>query len=127
MTETYILDWPSFSERSAPAGWQPRTSVTAPMDQEVEWGSETYLDKIAELIKDYARGGKTVIPAIPIPVESSELFVYVTSKLLWDPFLDTNKLVREFWEGTGGQPIVTGEGRQTGLHSPNEKEDATIH
>ncbi|MEX0745258.1 MAG: hypothetical protein WD118_06615, partial [Phycisphaeraceae bacterium] len=98
----YLLDWPSFRQRPLPAGgWQLRAS-TEPSEQVTSGGLETEVDprvhlaQTAELIKSYAHQGKTTPPPIVVPDEQAELFTYVIGNLLWNPFLDTSRLIETF-------------------------------
>jgi hypothetical protein len=54
---------------------------------------------LANAIKDAARQGKDVPPSVLEAAAASPLSRYVAAKLLWDPFRDTTRLVREYREG----------------------------
>jgi hypothetical protein len=99
----YLLDWPSFTQRPlSAAGWQLCASVSTSQTRAVPAARAPagdpllHLERTAELIKAYARQGKTEPPTILVPDQQAELFTYVVAKLLWNPFLDTSRLIGEF-------------------------------
>ena len=99
----YLLDWPSFQQRPVPgAGWQLRASLApaTPPAARTRLASRSdplvHLQRTAALIKSFARQGKTKPPPIRLPAEQADRFTYVIAKLLWNPFLDMSRLVREF-------------------------------
>ena len=103
--ELYLLDWPSFDKRPVPGGWRLRTQGNirtwrtpgTPDDADT-----TAAERLAEAIKDCARDGKKAVPEESLQAANvSPLAAYVAAKLLWDPFADPSRLIREFQEGLG--------------------------
>jgi len=67
------------------------------------------LDKMITQIKEYAKRGMHGIFYCGNTSMMSELFLYMNAKLLWDPFQDDRKLIREFCDGFYGKagPTMT--------------------
>jgi hypothetical protein len=101
--ELYLLDWPFFKKRMIPGGPFLMTQMDAkPFEQKVTSEVEYAIvaEKVASVIKHHAKNGKKEIPTdISAEFSQSPLACYVAAKLLWDPFEDTTRLVRDFKEG----------------------------
>ncbi|MBM4047282.1 MAG: DUF4838 domain-containing protein, partial [Planctomycetes bacterium] len=95
--ELYLLDWPFFAQRGLTGGWQLACQRPAkPFGVQIA-GAASTLTAMAEAIKDCGRQKKReVSPAILAQAGLSPMHRYVAAKLLWDPFLDTSRLIREF-------------------------------
>jgi len=93
--ELYVLDWPCFKDRPIHGGWQIKTRLGAA--QAADKDSVESARELAEAIKDIARAGGEIIPdPLAKQLDSSDLSRYLAAKLLWDPFTDASRLIREF-------------------------------
>ena len=97
--ELYLLDWPVF-RKDAGGGWWLATGPgriwSAAME---EPGDVAFARELARLIKSPARSGQTEHPLVATMLaERSALSEYVARSLLWDPFADSSRLIREFRE-----------------------------
>jgi len=95
--ELYLLDWPYFRDRPIQGVWQlvePGGSAAA-----TESDSVTAARELAEAVKNVARTGKDTLPAtVAAEIGTSPLSRYVGARLLWDPFADVTRLIRQFEE-----------------------------
>jgi hypothetical protein len=98
--ELFLLDRPYFRNSrigcgdllATPSTDGPSKVIVPPTDNNI-----TKARLVAGRIKDFARSGTNEIPReVYSDAEKSPLSCYVTSKLLWDPFADTSRLIREF-------------------------------
>jgi len=95
--ELYVLDWPYFKTRPVPGGWMLKTSADAKRARDAD-APETAM-RLAEAVKRAARAGRTEVPqAVLREASRSALSRYVAARLLWDPFEDARRLVREYLE-----------------------------
>jgi hypothetical protein len=100
--ELYLLDSPYFRSRTVPCGdllmtqrprhaWKNQSQVSA---EDIITAEQT-----ASAIKDSVRRGKYEFPKnVESDAARSPLSCYVAAKLLWNPFTDTTRLIREFRE-----------------------------
>jgi hypothetical protein len=95
--ELYLLDWPYFAKRPIQGTWQlvePGASACASNSDSIAAARE-----LAEAIKNVARsGGDTLPPPLASQIDRSPLSRYVAAKLLWAPFADASRLIRQFGE-----------------------------
>ena len=93
--ELYLLDWPCFRNRPVSGIWQmvePSDPVSRPASD-----SQEATRAMAEAIKNVARaGGNTLPPALGSEISRSPLSRHVAARLLWNPFADATRLIREF-------------------------------
>ena len=83
--ELYLPDRPFFAQR-------PVTQGGAPGETDVAAAA-----KLAETIKDAARRSDKTVPRSTIAESrKSGLSRYVAAKLLWDPFADATRMIREY-------------------------------
>ena len=103
--ELFLIDWPFFASRPVPCG-----SLLTSEGQAKSWdvaapagARETErAHALGDAIKDQVRDGATALPAALLDEAArSPLNCYVAAKLVWDPFADTTRLVREFREAAG--------------------------
>jgi len=95
--ETYLLDWPWFKDRPVPGGWRLRTQggdQTPPAQQATT--DPDSVRRLAAAIKDCARHQEPVPQTVLADAGRSRLSTYVAARLLWDPFLDTSRLIEAF-------------------------------
>ena len=94
--ELYLPDRPFFADRPIPGGWRLGTTRPAqggrlPRDVDV-----AALARLAEGIKDAARRGERAVPPRRLgAAERSPPARYLAAKLLWDPFADATRIIRE--------------------------------
>ena len=101
--ELYLLDWPHFRERRIHGGWELMTQSKG--EPATDATDVVAARTLSGAIKDAARAGKKqVSDALIQDASRSALSRYVAAKLLWDPFADSTRLVREFQEAAGEQP-----------------------
>ena len=100
--ELYLLDWPYFKNRQIPCGnllmtQSPQKSWKNMMSLDTE--NFIMAEQTASAIKNIAQRGKNEIPHnVVSDAVKSPLSCYVAAKLLWNPFTDTTRLIREFRE-----------------------------
>jgi hypothetical protein len=93
--ELYLLDWPYFRGCPLRRLWPPTTEKTAA--KRTQGRSVAPARELAQAIKELARAGHTEVPpALSARAEQSPLLHYVAAQLLWDPFADSTRLIREF-------------------------------
>lgn len=92
--ELYLIDWPSLPRGDFPGGWQ--LGCPLPYENPVEVEGKVDVEELAEEIKECSRQKKPVPEEILKQGRLSALGRYVVAKLLWNPFADTTRLVREF-------------------------------
>ncbi|MCU0838578.1 MAG: DUF4838 domain-containing protein [Rhodospirillales bacterium] len=105
--ELVVLDWPFFRDRRVPCGALLGAAEPASRgDRPIGDGERAAAQAAGEAIKAAARrGGVSIAGAHLAAVSSSPLACYVGAKLLWDPFLDTSRLIQEFQQAGGhGRP-----------------------
>jgi len=93
--ELHMFDRPYFRTRSIPGGWRLMAQgTTAPrLNGDID---EAAICRMAASIKDTARQGtREVSDSILKQARASSAASYVAAHLLWDPFADTTRLVRE--------------------------------
>jgi len=98
--ELVLFDWPFFKQRPVPGGvflMAQGAVKTWPQAGPADEAAVAAAQRLAEAIKDCGRGGKSELPENALKAaQDSPLAAYVAAKLLWDPFADTTRLVREF-------------------------------
>ena len=100
--EFVLFDWPHFKTRPVPGGWKlmsqrpPRADVTL---DKLDETAVARAKEVAETIKNCARRGTAIPQALAAAAGPAPLSNYVAAKLLWDPFADTTRLIREFRAG----------------------------
>jgi len=100
--ELYLPDRPFFKNRAIAGGWRLMTESKAAAAVKTEPVDVPAIERIAESIKDAARAGRREVAADVLKsAEASAATRYVAARLLWDPMLDTTRLIREFSEGVG--------------------------
>ncbi len=103
--ELVVLDRPYFRDRRVPCG-----GLLGAAQPALRWDGSTRDGKtatpaaqaVSEAVKLVARrGGVSMADADLLAMSSSPLACYVGAKLLWDPFLDTSRLIAEFAHAGG--------------------------
>jgi len=95
--ELYVLDWPYFRERTVRMDWRAGNEAKAPLAADSD--SLAAARDLASAIKDVARSGSRELPSsISTEAKQSPLSRHVAAKLMWDPFADATRLIREFSE-----------------------------
>ena len=98
--ELVLFDSPFFKQRPVPGGafLMVQGAVKAwPPAGPANEATVVAAQRLAEAIKDCGRAGKSELPEHVLQAaQDSPLAAYVASKLLWDPFVDTTRLMREF-------------------------------
>ena len=94
--EIYILDRPYFAHRPVPGGWQLGCQRSAKSWDSVGAPDVRSVETMAAAIQDCARAKQEVPEGIVKLSASSPLHCYVAAKLLWNPFLDTTRLIQGF-------------------------------
>ena len=98
--ELYTLERPFFKQRPVTGGWQLKAQGPAGRESPAGRPDAAAVGKLAEAIKDAARRGEDSVPrSVIADAERSALSRYVAAKLLWDPFADATRMVREFPAG----------------------------
>lgn len=97
LLELYQLDFPWFKNREIPGGWKLYCQEP-PMEEWETSGGDVDVTSMAKEIKELAREKKDATPRVLRMARTSPLHLYVAAQLLWDPFLDTSRLVAEFNE-----------------------------
>jgi len=93
--ELYLLDWPFFRQRSVRLDWRRGGRTVRAVGNE----SIVAAHELASKIKDIARSGNGKLPpSLSAEADQSPLSRHVAAKLLWDPYLDATRLIREFTE-----------------------------
>jgi hypothetical protein len=93
--ELYLLDWPYFRQRPIRLGW--RHDGQAEAARNGDNGAIVAAHDLASKIKDIARSGsKELPPSLSAEANRSPLSRYVAAKLLWDPYADATRLIRQF-------------------------------
>jgi hypothetical protein len=93
--ELYLLDWPYFRDRTIRLDWRRDQPMEA--TETVEADARRAAHALASAIKDMARSGRREIPlSLSAQANQSPLSRHVAAKLLWDPFADATRLIREF-------------------------------
>ncbi|MFQ5808514.1 MAG: DUF4838 domain-containing protein, partial [Armatimonadota bacterium] len=94
--ELYTLERPFFKQRPVAGGWQLMAQRPA-RGGGGGGGDAEAAAALAESIKDAARRGDRTVPrSLIADAEKSPLSRYVAAKLLWDPFDDATRMIREF-------------------------------
>ncbi|MGD8239849.1 MAG: glycoside hydrolase family 20 zincin-like fold domain-containing protein, partial [Armatimonadota bacterium] len=94
--ELYTLERPFFRQRPVAGGWQLMAQRPTRGGGGGRGDAEAAA-RLAESIKDAARrGDRTVARSLITDAEKSPLSRYVAAKLLWDPFDDATRMIREF-------------------------------
>ena len=95
--ELYVLDWPYFRERAVRMDWWAGNEAKAARAANSDSLAATR--DLASAIKDVARTGNRELPSsLATKANQSSLSRHVAAKLLWDPFADATRLIREFNE-----------------------------
>jgi len=103
--ELYLLDWPYFKNRPIAGGRNLKTQLPASRDSLTANMDAAAAARVAEAIKNLARAGKVEMPReLVVDASSSALCRYVAANLLWDPFADATRLIRQFREEVEKQP-----------------------
>jgi hypothetical protein len=95
--ELYLLDWPFFPRSPIRSMWEAaETDGSAPAPASK---GAARARALARRLKRAARAGARTVPAsVSSEINASPLSRYVAAKLLWDPFADASRLIREFGE-----------------------------
>ncbi len=95
--ELYLLDWPIFRQRSVRLDW--RHGGEAGAAHAADKKTIVAARESASKIKDIARSdGDKLPPSLSVEANRSPLSRFVAAKLLWDPYADATRLIREFTE-----------------------------
>jgi hypothetical protein len=98
--EIYLLDWPYFKNRQIQCG-----DLLMAQSAESPWNKRVVADnngidmakRAAIAIKNNASSGINEIPEdVYSYAEKSPMSCYVASKLLWNPFADASRLIKQF-------------------------------
>jgi hypothetical protein len=93
--ELYLLDRPYFRDRAVRVRWRRDRQEDATGVAEAD--ARLAAHALAAAIKDIARSGRRQLPpSLSAEAGQSPLARYVAAKLLWDPFADATRLIREF-------------------------------
>jgi hypothetical protein len=95
--ELYLLDWPYFDECPVRTLWAPTAERMRAKDADST--SVAAAEELALTIKDLARAGREEVPPSLLKRASqSPLAQYTAVRLLWDPYTDATRLIRQFRE-----------------------------
>jgi hypothetical protein len=95
--ELYLLDWPYFDECPVQTLWAPTAERMRAKDADST--SVAAAEELALTIKDLARAGREEVPPSLLKRASqSPLAQYTAVRLLWDPYTDATRLIRQFRE-----------------------------
>lgn len=98
LNELYLIDFPYFKERNIPGGWMLKTDMRPGNKPIAEISSELKENARATAlkIKELARRGKGQTTPEFFKTPLDPLSNYLAAKLLWDPFADSSRLIREW-------------------------------
>ncbi|MEX0775409.1 MAG: DUF4838 domain-containing protein [Phycisphaeraceae bacterium] len=95
--ELYLLDWPYFARHGLGGGWKLYSSAPMPSDvRQTRSTDAASAVALGDTIKDCARHDRGIPAEVLAQAAASPLHRYVAAKLLWDPYLDTSRLIKEF-------------------------------
>jgi hypothetical protein len=98
--ELYLIDKPVFKQRKIPGGWKLQCQLPAK-----KWGKKypesnsDSLQALAQKIKDASKNKKPLAPELLKQAQASPAALYLSAKLMWDPFLDASQVIKGFRKG----------------------------